>query len=71
MLAVAERFLGEIELSIKERKVCIDMCQMFHMSTQELSDEFYLRLNRHNYVTPTSYLQMINTFKTFLEKKRK
>lgn len=69
-MAVAKRFLGEIDLSTKEREVCIDMCQMFHISTQELSHEYYLRLNRHNYVTPTSYLEMINTFKTFLDKKR-
>lgn len=27
-------------------------------------------LRRHNYVTPTSYLELIRTFKTLLEKKR-
>ncbi|CAH1117610.1 unnamed protein product [Phaedon cochleariae] len=71
LLAVATRFLGEIELIDREREVCIDMCQIFHVSTQELSAEFYLRLNRHSYVTPTSYLEMISTFKTFLSKRRK
>lgn len=71
LLAVATRFLGEIELSDKEKTVCIDMCQMFHISTQELSEEYYTRLSRRNYVTPTSYLEMINTFKTFLQKKRR
>uniref|UniRef100_A0A6P7FSH9 Dynein heavy chain 7, axonemal isoform X1 n=1 Tax=Diabrotica virgifera virgifera TaxID=50390 RepID=A0A6P7FSH9_DIAVI len=70
LLAVATRFLGEIELTDIERKVCIDMCQIFHMSTQNLSNEYMLRLNRHNYVTPTSYLEMISTFKTFLTKQR-
>ncbi|CAH0557250.1 unnamed protein product [Brassicogethes aeneus] len=70
LLAVATRFLGEIDMDEKERSVCIDMCQMFHISTQSLSDEYYLRLGRKNYVTPTSYLEMINTFKTFLAKKR-
>ncbi|XP_060516742.1 dynein axonemal heavy chain 7 [Cylas formicarius] len=71
LLAVAEKFLGEIELTTQERKVCIDMCQIFHVSTQELSDEYFIRLRRFNYVTPTSYLEMINTFKTFLARKRK
>lgn len=42
----------------------------FHTSTQILSEEFLLRLNRHNYVTPTSYLELIHTFKGLLEKKR-
>ncbi|XP_071052662.1 dynein axonemal heavy chain 7-like isoform X1 [Onthophagus taurus] len=70
LLAVATRFLGEIELPTEERNVCIDMCQIFHTSTQRLSDEFFNRLGRKNYVTPTSYLELINTFKTFLAKKR-
>lgn len=71
LLAVATRFLGEIELTKHEREVCIDMCQHFHTTTQDLSEEFYERVKRRNYVTPTSYLELINTFKLFLEKKRK
>ncbi|CAH1130366.1 unnamed protein product [Ceutorhynchus assimilis] len=71
LVAVATKFLGEVELTDHERKVCIAMCQTFHISTQDLSDEYFLRLRRFNYVTPTSYLEMINTFKTFLFKKRK
>lgn len=42
----------------------------FHTSTRLLSEQFLLRLNRHNYVTPTSYLELIHTFKALLEKKR-
>lgn len=64
------RFLGNLELSDKERPVCIDMCMEFHTGIQRLSDEYLIRLNRHNYVTPTSYLEMIKTFKDILEKKR-
>lgn len=71
LLAVAKRFLSEIALSDKEREVCIEMCQYFHTSTQTLSEEYYTRLKRYNYVTPTSYLELISTFKTFLAKKRK
>lgn len=70
LLAVASRFLGNVELSDQERPVCIDMCMEFHTSTEKLSDEFLLRLNRHNYVTPTSYLELIHTFKELLQKKR-
>lgn len=40
------------------------------MSTNLLSEQFLLRLNRYNYVTPTSYLELIHTFKALLEKKR-
>ncbi|XP_044001453.1 dynein axonemal heavy chain 7-like [Aphidius gifuensis] len=71
LLAVATRFLSEIELSVIEKNAGINMCQYFHISTQQLSDEFFIRLGRKNYVTPTSYLEMINTFKELLNKKRK
>lgn len=70
LLAVATRFLGAVELSETERPICIDMCMEFHTSTQLLSEQFLLRLNRYNYVTPTSYLELIHTFKALLEKKR-
>jgi len=70
LLAVATQFLAAVELTDHERMAGIDMCQFFHMSTEQLSDEFFIRLSRRNYVTPTSYLEMINTFKTLLNKKR-
>ncbi|XP_050489817.1 dynein axonemal heavy chain 7-like isoform X1 [Bombus huntii] len=70
LLAVATRFLRAIELTDNERTAGIDMCQFFHVSTQNLSAEFFIRLNRHVYVTPTSYLEMINTFKDLLGRKR-
>jgi dynein heavy chain len=70
LLAVATRFLGSVDLSEEERPICIDMCMEFHTSTEKLSEEFLMQLNRHNYVTPTSYLEMIHTFKNLLEKKR-
>lgn len=70
LLAVATRFLGEIELTDKEREVAIEMCQVFHSSTETLSKNFYLRLRRQTYVTPTSYLELISTFKQLLGNKR-
>ncbi|XP_015440426.1 PREDICTED: LOW QUALITY PROTEIN: dynein heavy chain 7, axonemal [Dufourea novaeangliae] len=65
------KFLGEIDLTVEERDACIEMCQFFHTSTQDLSLEFLKRAKRYNYVTPTSYLELINTFKDLLAKKRK
>lgn len=71
LLAVASQFLSEIDIPIGERHSCITMCQYFHTSTQELTKDFLRRLNRHNYVTPTSYLELINTFKNLLDRKQK
>lgn len=71
LLAVATKFLDEIDLTEKERAACIEMCQFFHTSTQDLTKDFLRKARRYNYVTPTSYLELINTFKDLLAKKRK
>ncbi|KAL4685743.1 hypothetical protein H8959_001340, partial [Pygathrix nigripes] len=68
--AVASRFLEEIEMSEEIRDGCIDMCKSFHTSTINLSKSFFVELQRYNYVTPTSYLELISTFKLLLEKRR-
>ncbi|NXJ63442.1 DYH7 protein, partial [Rostratula benghalensis] len=68
--AVASRFLEDVEMSEEVRSGCIDMCKSFHTSTIVLSDLYHAELQRHNYVTPTSYLELISTFKSLLEKKR-
>ncbi|TSM60567.1 Dynein heavy chain 7, axonemal [Bagarius yarrelli] len=68
--AVASRFLEDIDMTDDARTGCIDMCQSFHTSTINLSTRFLRELQRHNYVTPTSYLELISTFKVLLEKKR-
>lgn len=64
------RFFAEEDLTTLEKSVAIDMCMEFHTTTITLSDDFYLRLKRHNYVTPTSYLGLIFTFKELLQAKR-
>lgn len=71
LLAVATKFLDEIDMPQDERRACIGMCQYFHTSTQDLSKDFLRQLSRHNYVTPTSYLELINTFKDLLNRKRR
>ena len=35
-----------------------------------MKDKFFKELRRVYYVTPTSYLELINTFKTLLKEKR-
>lgn len=67
---VAQRFLAETEMSSSVRGGCVKMCQEFHTGTRQLSARFLNELKRHNYVTPTSYLELINTFKVLLLKKQ-
>lgn len=46
------------------------MCKTFHENIRVLSQLFLVQLSRHNYVTPTSYLELILTFKDLLRTKR-
>lgn len=68
--AVAQHLLMEIEMEDTTRVGVIKMCQYFHNSTIDLSHKFLNELNRHYYVTPTSYLELVATFKNLLSGKR-
>lgn len=46
------------------------MCKNFQTTAKKMSERYFERLRRHNYVTPTSYLELILTFKTLLNIKR-
>ncbi|XP_070269812.1 dynein axonemal heavy chain 3 [Myotis yumanensis] len=67
---VANKFLEDVELNDNIRRQVVSMCKYFQESVKELSLDYYNTLRRHNYVTPTSYLELILTFKTLLNSKR-
>ncbi|XP_055265604.1 dynein axonemal heavy chain 3 [Moschus berezovskii] len=67
---VANKFLEDVELDDNIRIQVISICKYFQESVKKLSLDYYNILRRHNYVTPTSYLELILTFKTLLNKKR-
>lgn len=52
------------------RKSCVQMVQQFHQDTERSSKKFLKQLKRNYYVTPTSYLELINTFKILLAQRR-
>ncbi|XP_028395151.1 dynein heavy chain 3, axonemal-like isoform X1 [Dendronephthya gigantea] len=63
---VANKFLEEVEMADNVRNECVWMCKYFHESVRKTSERYYDVLRRHNYVTPTSYLELILTFKALL-----
>ncbi|XP_044289654.1 dynein axonemal heavy chain 3 isoform X4 [Varanus komodoensis] len=67
---VANKFLEDVKLEEEIRKAVVFMCKYFQESVRELSVSYYNILRRHNYVTPTSYLELILTFKALLNSKR-
>ncbi|TPX60170.1 hypothetical protein SpCBS45565_g07578 [Spizellomyces sp. 'palustris'] len=68
--AVAWQFLSEVELGDTVRDAVVQMCKHFHQSAIALSDRYLSASSRHNYVTPTSYLELLHAYKDLLTAKR-
>ncbi|XP_025934664.1 dynein heavy chain 12, axonemal [Apteryx rowi] len=67
---VANKFLETLQLTDNERQEVVPICKYFHTSVLSLSVRFLEGLGRHNYVTPTSYLELIAAFRQLLTQKR-
>uniref|UniRef100_G1KED4 Dynein axonemal heavy chain 12 n=1 Tax=Anolis carolinensis TaxID=28377 RepID=G1KED4_ANOCA len=67
---VAIKFLERLELTELERQEVVPICKHFHTSVLSLSARFLEQLGRHNYVTPTSYLELIASFQQLLTQNR-
>jgi dynein heavy chain len=67
---VAYKFLEDVDMPTDVRGHVVDMCKHFHENVRLLSKTYFEELRRHNYVTPTSYLELIQTFKALLGRKR-
>ncbi|KAM9785999.1 dynein axonemal heavy chain 12-like [Neosynchiropus ocellatus] len=67
---VAISFLESLEMGDNERQEVVLICKTFHTTAKDLSAKFLNDLGRHNYVTPTSYLELIAAFRQLLTEKR-
>lgn len=47
----------------------MNMFKFSHKLVEKLSARFLVEMRRHNYVTPTSYLELLNLFRTILSDK--
>ena len=71
LYSVARHFLSDVEMNSDETRVAVlDMCMKFQVQVRELVHSFFQEMKRPMYVTPTSYLELITTYKTLLAKKR-
>uniref|UniRef100_A0A3B3UAK3 Dynein axonemal heavy chain 12 n=1 Tax=Poecilia latipinna TaxID=48699 RepID=A0A3B3UAK3_9TELE len=66
---VANCFLGSLEMTDNERIEVVPICKTFHTTAKQLS-QFLVELGRTNYVTPTSYLELIATFYQLLTQRK-
>ncbi|DBB17907.1 TPA: hypothetical protein ACH3X3_002922 [Trebouxia sp. C0006] len=68
---VATQFLADLPgVDAKVSAQVPELCVLFHESVQALSKHFLAKERRHVYITPTSYLELIHSYKTLLNKKQ-
>jgi len=62
--------LKDIEVPTEEIREAIGLHMAHvHTSIEQANKEFLAKERRHNYTTPTSFLELINFYKNFLKKK--
>lgn len=62
---VALMFLKQTDLDEDMVNLCVTICQHFHTTVSDAAEHFYKTQKRKTYVTPTSYLELIQIFKSF------
>ena len=61
--SVALQFLAKVDLGSEDLKDSIaEVCMTIHSSVRDAADMFLSELRRNTYVTPTSYLELINLY---------
>jgi dynein heavy chain len=69
--SVANAALDDSGLKLGDDKPkLVEMFKYLHQSVEEKSREYLEAMRRHNYVTPTSYLELLSTFKNVLGSKK-
>ena len=69
---VAARALADLDLggATAMSSAVAEMCVYMHQSVARKSLDYVQELGRHNYVTPTSYLELLSVFQQQLQKTR-
>lgn len=68
--AVAAKFMEETPFDDDAKQSIVQTCHMFHEESLSLSKSFLREVKRTNYVTPTSYLDLMFIFQKLLDKQR-
>ncbi|KAF7263463.1 hypothetical protein GWI33_002261, partial [Rhynchophorus ferrugineus] len=71
--SVALQFLKDVEdlnVSNKILQGIVIVFQFMHASVVEASERYKQELSRHNYVTPTSYLELLSSYTELMNKKK-
>ncbi|XP_077275648.1 dynein axonemal heavy chain 1 [Temnothorax americanus] len=71
--SIATHLLSDIKdelISDKTLQSVVKICRYMHSSVIDASDRFLKELDRHNYVTPTSYMELLSNYRNLLKKKK-
>ncbi|CAF4000004.1 unnamed protein product, partial [Rotaria sp. Silwood1] len=63
--AVAETYLNNMPTLEADDSVVsglVKLCQEIHQSVAHMTNKYREEMSRYNYVTPTSYLELLNIF---------
>ena len=71
MQSVGMKFLDEVELDSDDLRVQIaNHMAKVHLSVKEISSKYLKSSKRYNYVTPKSFLELVDFYKSLLADKR-
>lgn len=62
--------IDEQESLGKDFDSCVEMFKCIHQSVEAISERFLAELRRYNYVTPTSYLELLSAYKSILKERQ-
>lgn len=68
--AVAFKMMEEAPFEDDIKAKIVQATEIFHTEANELSNQFMRETSRQNYVTPTSFLDLMNVFQALLDKQR-
>jgi dynein heavy chain, axonemal len=72
LMNVAKGIIADGDMNLgSDEDLCVDMFKIMHQSVERKSKKFLDELRRRNYVTPTSYLELLNTYKSVLSERKK
>ncbi|ODM99586.1 Dynein heavy chain 7, axonemal [Orchesella cincta] len=67
---IAQKSFEDMDLPADLKRSLVAICKFFQKKAESLSTQFLLEMGRHVYVTPTSYLELIMTFKKVIMGKK-
>jgi dynein heavy chain len=67
---VAIKFLDDVEINDQLKAQSVSMFTAFHKTIISLGKKYFDELKRRVYITPTSFLELIKTFKMLFDKRR-